>query len=422
MSNLPYGKEKRVNVPLKAGLLPPPSGCLCGCPAKPLHWEAVKIGLVTTTYLPSRNGVATSTALFAQGLRAAGHEVDIYAPRHPAQTPTAPEEVGVQRLPSSMMGTPADYPLLLWPNRAVVAGLPLAGTDLFHTMHPFLPGALAKLWGRRFHAPVVFTAHTQYDQYVHYAPMPRRVSLGLVRAHVATFARSVDRVLVPGQAMAQMLKEYGYAGPVTRMPNPVDLRAFVAASTPHTRAEVRTRYDIAPQAPLVISLGRLAPEKNLGLLLDAFGLARQSRPELRLLVVGDGPARAGLEARHTQGAVFTGAVPYSEVPNLLAAADVFMTASESEVLPMSMIEALSSRTPLVAARSPAAEDLIDGQNGLISEAHAAALADALLTALHPDTLSARQEAAFLSAQQYDLKLRAADLMKVYEEVLAEKAK
>jgi 1,2-diacylglycerol 3-alpha-glucosyltransferase len=371
----------------------------------------VRIGFVTTTYLPSRNGVATSTALFAQGLRELGHEVDIYAPNHPARPPA---EEGVHRLPSTMMGAPADYPVLLWPGPPVVAALPLRGTDVFHTMHPFLAGALARLWGRRFQAPVVFTAHTQYEEYVHYARvMPRRMSRGLTRAHVATFARTVDQVLVPGQAMEEMLRRYGFAGLVTRMPNPVNLGAFQAADTPQHRFDIRERYQIAQDAPLVISLGRLAAEKNLGTLLRSFDLARRTRPELRLLVVGDGPVRVALEAHAPPGVVFTGALPYPEIPRLLAAADVFITASTSEVLPMSMIEALAAGTPLVAARSPAAQDLIHGENGMICGPHEAELAAGLLRALDPAELPRRRDAARASAQHYDLRLRARALAEVY---------
>lgn len=383
----------------------------------------MRIGFVTTTYLPSRNGVATSTALFAEGLRALGHDVSIYAPNHPARPPA---EEGVYRLPSTMMGTPADYPVLLWPNPPAVAGLPLKGTDIFHTMHPFLPGILARFWARRFQTPLVFTAHTQYEQYLHYAPLvPRQVSRSLTRAHVAAFARTVDRVLVPGRAMAEMLHSYGFAGPIAEMPNPVNLTAFQAANTPQTHQAVRQRYHIPQGAPLVISLGRLAAEKNLGMMLSAFDLARQSRPELHLLVVGDGPVKAELEASKPLNVIFSGAVPYSEVPNMLAAADVFITASTSEVLPMSMIEALAAATPLVAARSPAAEDLIGttaqhGENGFICEANAAALAGGLLLALETSSLPRRRQAARISAEQYDLRVRATALLQVYEMLLAKR--
>ena len=381
---------------------------------------------MTATYLPSKNGVATSTALFARGLRERGHEVRIFAPRHPLM----PEhEEGVYRLNSSFagaraLGAPADYPIMLAPGPLLTARLPMRDLDVLHTMHPFLAGQLARRWARlstaRPHgAPVVYTAHTQYDEYLHYAPMPRRVGRALLRPHVATFARKVDAVLAPGRAMLDMLREYGFQGPVELFPNPVDLAAFRAAQGAAFRAE----FDVPPGAPLVTYLGRLAPEKNLGVMLRAFEQARVRRPDLRLLVVGDGVSRAEAQAQAGNGVTFTGPVPYARVPEALAAADAFMTASTSEVLPMSMIEALAAGTPLVAARSPAALDLIvEGVNGTVRDATVPDLAEGLLQVLAPGTLPGLQEGARRSAVQYDLVTRAADLERVYEAALERKGR
>ncbi|ACO47025.1 glycosyltransferase family 4 protein [Deinococcus deserti] len=377
----------------------------------------MRVGIVTATYLPSRNGVATSTALFARGLRERGHEVRIFAPRHP-QMP--PHEEGVYRLNSSFagaraLGAPADYPVMLAPGPLLTSRLPLRDLDVLHTMHPFLAGQLARTWSRLSGAPVVYTAHTQYEQYLHYAPVPKRVSRAVVRPHVAAFARRVDAVLAPGRAMVDMLREYGYGGHVELFPNPVDLGAFRAAQGHAFRAE----FHVAPDAPLVMYLGRLAPEKNLNTMLRAFDQARASRPELRLLVVGDGPSRATAQLTAPEGVTFTGPVPYSRVPEALAAADVFLTASTSEVLPMSMIEALAAGAPLVAARSPAALDLIqEGVNGTVRDATHSDLASGLLQALSPEVLPVWQTQARHSAAQYDLQSRAADLEAVYERVRA----
>ncbi|MGI8748600.1 MAG: glycosyltransferase [Deinococcus sp.] len=366
----------------------------------------MRIGFLTATYLPSRNGVATSSALFARGLRELGHEVRIFAPAHPTQGP----EEGVFRMPSTGWGAPPDYPIMLWPSPAVVGRLPVRDLDIIHTMHPFLVGQLARAWGRWRDIPVVFTAHTQYEQYLHYARMPRRAGKSLMRAHIVAFARQVDRVLVPGQAMATMLRSYGYGGGVTVLPNPVDLESFGGASG----AGVRAEFGVPAQGPLVLSLGRLAPEKNLPALLEAFHLARRQRPELNLLVVGDGPSQAALHRLAGEGVNFAGGLPYSRVPALLAAADVFLTASESEVLPMSMIEALAAGAPLVAARSPAALDLVrPGENGLLSEASPPALAAALLSALEPGRLPGLREGARRSAGRYDVRRRSGDLAGIY---------
>ncbi|ADY25217.1 glycosyl transferase group 1 [Deinococcus proteolyticus MRP] len=391
----------------------------------------MRIGIVTATYPPSRNGVATSTALFVRGLRALGHEVRVFAPRHPAQyrQPGWVEEGEVYRLPTSfraarLLGAPADYPVLLHP-RSLTRRLPLDDLDVLHTMHPFLAGRLALDWSRRpgrvtgRRAPVVYTAHTQYDQYLHYSPVPPRLAAPAMRRHVVEFAAQVDAVLAPGQAMQEMLRRYGYAGEVQLFPNPVDLSAFTAADGgPLDGAAFRVQYGLNPQAPLAMYLGRLAPEKNLEALLAAFALARQSRPELQLAVVGDGPSYAELSRRLPPGAVLTGGLPYEQVPLALAAADVFVTASTSEVLPMSMIEALAARAPLVAARSPAALDLIqEGVNGHVTGPQAEALAQGLLAALDPRALPGLRRGAWDTARTYDLSRRAQALAELYSGLL-----
>jgi glycosyltransferase involved in cell wall biosynthesis len=376
----------------------------------------VRIGIVTATYLPSRNGVATSTALYARGLRDRGHDVRIFAPRHPLMPP---REDGVYRLNTSFagaraLGAPPDYPVMLAPGPLLTSRLPLRDLDVVHTMHPFLAGQLALRWARLAGAPVIYTAHTQYGEYLHYTPLPSRVGRAILRPHISAFARRVQAVLAPGRAMVDMLREYGYGGRVQVFPNPVDLAAFRQGGG----AAIRAEFHVPPDAPLVVSVGRLAPEKNLDTLLHAFNVARASRPELRLLVIGDGPSRAALQQAAPEGATFSGPLPYPRIPAALAAADVFLTASTSEVLPMSMIEALAAGVPLVAARSPAALDLVEeGVNGTVRDATPQALADGLLAALHPGTLAAWQDSARHSADAYDLRTRTAALEAVYQGVL-----
>ncbi|RTR27771.1 glycosyltransferase [Deinococcus radiophilus] len=381
----------------------------------------MRIGIVTATYPPSKNGVATSTALFVRGLRALGHDVRVFAPRHPAQhrRPDWAEEGEVYRLPTSfraaqLLGAPADYPVLLHP-RSLTRRLPLDDLDVLHTMHPFLAGRLALDWSRRSGAPVVYTAHTQYDQYLHYSPVPPRLAAPAMRRHIVQFASEVSAVLAPGQAMHGMLRRYGFQGDVQIFPNPVDLSAFRETDgSPLNGAAFRQQFGLSEAAPLAMYLGRLAPEKNLTVLLSAFAQARQQRPELRLAIVGDGPSATDLARQLPEGALMTGGLPYAQVPRALTAADAFVTASTSEVLPMSMIEALAAGAPLVAARSPAALDLVrEGENGSVTDPTPGALAAGLLRTLDPARLPALQVGATQSAEAYDLRLRAQALADLY---------
>jgi glycosyltransferase involved in cell wall biosynthesis len=370
----------------------------------------MRIGIVTATYPPSRNGVATSTQLFARGLRQLGHEVRIFAPAYPRVA----SEPGVIRLPSLTRGMPPDYPVLLPLSPTHSRSLPIHDLELVHTMHPFVAGRIAALWSRRLRVPLVFTAHTQYHSYVHYAPTPPGLTRWAVKQHVKAFAQQADAVLAPGQAMIDVLRSYGYQGPITLMPNPVELSAFAGLEA----SGVRARFGIAEDHPLLIYVGRIGEEKNLGVLLNAFEQARLVRPELHLLLVGDGPLKKSLSARLRPQVHWVGAVAHAQVPIYLTAAELFATASITEVQPMTFLEAFAAGLPIVAARSAAADELITpGVNGLTSEANAMALCTAILSLLAMNPTALRRGARE-TARTFAVEARAQALAAHYRQVLA----
>jgi 1,2-diacylglycerol 3-alpha-glucosyltransferase len=373
--------------------------------------KIVRIGIVTATYSPSRNGVATSTELFVRGLRALGHEVRVFAPQHPK----AGIDEGVYRLPSTLFGAPKDYPLLL--PLVTSPRLPLDDLDIIHTMHPFVAGRTALLWARRLDVPLVFTAHTQYHSYIHYAPAPKGFTRWAVQRLVRTFAQRADLVLAPGQAMVKVLRAYGYRGEVTVLANPVDRRRFSAADA----RWVRARYGVPKGAPLLIFVGRLAPEKNLERLLDAFRLIHEATPEAQLLIVGDGPSRSALEAGSAGLPVrFAGGVDNANLPPYLAAADLFVTASVSETgSPMTFLEALAAGTPVVAARGASADEVIaKGVNGVSCSPDAASLSQAVLRLLaDPARLEALRRGALETVKRFDVEHQARALARHYRGLL-----
>ena len=376
----------------------------------------MRIGIVTATYSPSRNGVATSASMFVQGLRALGHDVRVFAPAHPE----AAHEPGIYRLPSTGLGAPADYPLLLPYYRIISGPLPIEDLEIIHTMHPFVAGRIALAWARRLRIPLIFTANTQYHRYLHYTPLPDGLARWLVARHVRAFAEQADMVLAPGQAMYETLRDYGYKGLVRNLPNPVDLSRFQGLDA----AWVRQQFKVPADAPLLVYVGRLTPEKNLEVLLQAFRLVLAESPAAHLLLVGDGALRPVLE-RHAAGLPvhFAGAVPYAQVGYYLTAADLFVTASTSEVLPMTVLEALATGTPVVAAQSAAAHDLIEQDvNGAVCAPEARAISEGVLWALSPQHLQALQQGARERARSYSLDTLAQSLIGIYEESQRAKAR
>jgi 1,2-diacylglycerol 3-alpha-glucosyltransferase len=371
----------------------------------------MRIGIVTATFTPSKNGVATSTALFARGLRALGHTVRVFAPRHPGAVP----EPDVIRLPGLQVSAPPDYPILLPVGPIATQQLPVHDLDVVHTMHPFVAGHIALGWARRAKVPLVFTAHTQYHAYVQYAPTPAGPTIWAVKRHVRAFAKEADVVLAPGNAIVEVLRGYGFEGPIELLANPVDLAGFRHAPDPG----LRERHGVPADAPLLIYVGRMGPEKGLPMLLEAFEQARERSPGLHLLMVGDGPLRTALSGRSHPQVRWVGPVPHERVADYLLSADLFVTASTTEVLPMTFLEALAAGTPVVAVASAAARDLLSGDLDGICPATPDDLAAKIvrtLSAPDPQALRTRARAA---AAEFDVERRALALADVYARAIAE---
>ena len=195
-------------------------------------------------------------------------------------------------------------------------------------------------------------------------------------------------VLAPGNAIVEVLRGYGFEGPIELLANPVDLAGFRHEPDPG----LRERHGVPADAPLLIYVGRMGPEKGLPMLLEAFERARERVPRLHLLMVGDGPLRTSLSGRSHPQVRWVGPVPHERVADHLLAADLFVTASTTEVLPMTFLEALAAGTPVVAVASAAARDLLSGDLDGICPATAEDLAAkiaATLSARDPRDLRAR---------------------------------
>jgi glycosyltransferase involved in cell wall biosynthesis len=167
--------------------------------------------------------------------------------------------------------------------------------------------------------------------------------------------------------MAEVLVRFGVDAPVSIVPNGVDLRLFREATTPIDRA----KFDFGSQDVLLIFTGRLGPEKNLHFLLRSFAGIAQAYSNVDLILVGDGPERENLQewverVGLSPRVCFTGMLPYEQLPAYLAMADAFVTASVTEVHPLSVIEAMASGLPVLGIRSPGVGDTVQDQvSGLL---------------------------------------------------------
>ena len=310
--------------------------------------------IVSETYPPEVNGVALTVQALEQGLRARGHDVDVIRPRQREAAAPVPGELLVRgvrlpRYPGLQFGLPVTRKLL----RHWKADPPTA--IYIATEGPLGWSALRA--ARRLGIPVATGLHTRFDQYMrdYGAAWLAPVALGWMRR----FHNRADATLVPTRELTGLLELHGLTN-ARRLPRAVDTKRF----NPGWRdADLRRQWGAGPHDLVVLHVGRLAAEKNLDLAVRAFRRVQQVRPDARFVWVGDGPARARLEADNPDF-IFTGVQRGESLARHYAGGDLFLFPSRSETFGNVTLEAMASGVPTIAFDYGATrEHLRDGEHG-----------------------------------------------------------
>ncbi|MDH4391780.1 MAG: glycosyltransferase family 1 protein [Aquabacterium sp.] len=322
--------------------------------------QPLRLAVVTETYPPEVNGVAMTVARLVQGLRSRGHHLHLVRPRQHRH-----EQAGASGLDELLL---RGLPIPRYPQLKM--GLPATGTLLAHwqqqrpdLVHIATEGPLgwsALRAARRLRLPVTSDFRTNFHAYSqHYGiGWLQRPIVGYLRS----FHNSTQATMVPTPVLQRELVRQGFHN-VSVVARGVDTQQF---SPDRRSAALRAAWGAGADTCVVAHVGRLAPEKNLGLLVQAFEAMRQVRPDSLLLLVGDGPARAELQAR-CPGAVFAGMRGGDDLAAHYASADAFVFPSMTETYGNVTPEAMASGLPVLAYDHAAAGQLIAHQhNGLLA--------------------------------------------------------
>jgi glycosyltransferase involved in cell wall biosynthesis len=362
----------------------------------------MKIGMMADTYKPYVSGITNYIDLNKRALEAAGHEVYVFTF---GDLDYQDDEPRVIRSPGVALSDTGFYLSLRHKTRHKKL---LQTMDVMHVHHPLLSGRLAITYCRSAQIPIVFTNHTRYDLYAQARMplMPQDVSNGLLQAYMPNFCEAMDLVISPSHGMEKVMRQYGVESPIEVVPNGVDLTRFYDAK-PLSRSEFGfTNDDI-----LLVYAGRIAPEKNLEFLIQAFAGVSQIIPNVHLLIVGGGqkehveavtpiPGKLGIQDRVR----FVGMIPYEKLPSHLAMCDVFVTSSVTEVHPLSVIEAMGTGLPIVGVDSPGVGDSIsDGETGMLAKEDIASYTAKLTyLCINKDLQKKFGAAARMASEQYSI--------------------
>jgi glycosyltransferase involved in cell wall biosynthesis len=373
----------------------------------------------TNTYKPNINGVSRSVSSFRKALTKIGHNVFVICQE---AKDFEDQEPFIFRYPS--INIPAfDYSLSVPVSIFMDKLLPTLKINVIHSNHPVGLGSTAVSKAKELNLPLVFTFHTQYAAYASFLPVGQKFISQKVFKAVIRYIKQCNHIITPTDSIRAMLIDTGISSKyVTTIPTGIDLAPYQEADGRAIRAKFQLGND-----PLLITIGRLSPEKNFKTLFEATAQVIANHPKLHLMVLGDGPGRHEIEASVEElgisdSVIFTGLVPFDQVPEYQKAADVFVFASVTETQGLVTMEAMAAGLPVVAVSAPGTKDIIvQNENGLLTGNDPDELAQAINRALSEPALLARfRSRAQRTARDFDISVQAEKTIQAYEQAIATK--
>lgn len=339
----------------------------------------LRLAVVTETFPPEVNGVSLSLAKLLEGIGPFCDWQLVRVNRHDLEAPM-PDELRMAGFPiPGYARLRGGFPAWIGLRRAWIKQRP----DLVHIATEGPLGLSALQTARSLQIPVCSDFRTHFEQYVDHYKLAWLEPLA--SAYLRYFHNHCQLNFVPTEMLSKQLKAQGFER-LAVVPRGVDLARF---GPQHRDEGLRAAWlgnggrRLDPnKVPVLICVSRMAAEKNLEVLLQAYRAAKQSGSPARLVMVGDGPMRAGLERDYPE-ALFVGMKTSLDLSRHYASADLFCFPSQSETFGNVILEAMASALPVLAYRHGASAALLqDQEHGwILRDFSPSAFHDALKTAL-----------------------------------------
>lgn len=322
----------------------------------------MRVSLWTESYDPIINGVSTSVKTLCGELPLCGHLPTVVAPQYPGFQDAG--DMPVLRVPSLRTVFAPTHPIVLPPVGLSPRALRGVRFDIVHTQQPFGLGMHGRCTARRLGVPLVSTNHTLYNEYTHYFPLlPQSVVRSLLSRAMRQYYNTCALVVAPSRAAVRILQNLGVIVPLHVVPTGVPAASAVL---PAAVEQTRANLNLSAHVPVLLFVGRLAREKNLDLLVDAFARVCRKRSVSErpvLVLAGSGPY-----ARHCRQRVqasglapwvrFTGFLGRMQLAPVYAAATLFVFPSGTETQGVVLSEAQSFGLPCVAVDAGGAPEFV----------------------------------------------------------------
>lgn len=324
---------------------------------------------VSDVYFPRVNGVSTSIHTFRTDLASLGVTTTLVAPDYPAARPTDDDAHILRVRSGAVPRDPEDRRMHRGALRTALASPTLRDVDLVHIQTPFVAHYAGVSAARRLGVPVIATCHTFFEEYLHhYLPvLPRAWGRSLARTFTRSQCAAVTGLIAPSEPMREALLEYGVSAPIHVLPTGLP----AGRMRPGDGARFRERHGLAADRPLLLFVGRVAHEKNIGFLVGMHAQLLRTRPDALLVIAGEGPARESL-AQLAQRLGIAGSVRFigyldrdTELLDCYAAGDLFVFASRTETQGLVLLEAMAQGTPVVSTAELGTRSILTPGSGSV---------------------------------------------------------
>ena len=380
----------------------------------------MKILITTDAYNTMVNGVAVSVNNLYQSLKESGNDVRILTL---AQTPFSYYEKDVYYIRSSAIkiypdarGTMAFGDDLL---EEIVEWEP----EIIHSQCEFFTFVFARKIAKRLNIPIIHTYHTLYECYTHYFCPNKNMGRKLAGAFSKFICDQVDRVIAPTMKTANLLESYGVNSEITVIPTGISLERLRRTVDKEECEKLKETYGIPGQAPVMVTLGRLAQEKNVEFLIRQMRTPQIREAGIHFLIVGDGPDRERLEFLVKELEIenvvhFAGMVSPEDVYKYYRLGDIFVSASQSETQGLTYIEALACGLPLVCFKDECLGQVLrPGWNGYYFENEMDFSKNLILAFQKKDELT---KYAFETADEFSRETFGTRVLSLYKKVIEER--
>ncbi len=385
----------------------------------------MKILITTDLFFIETNGVVTSVRNLMDELKKKGHDVRVLTISNKMKSYKNGDAVLIRSVPIKVYsGTrmPTSY------RHKFIKELVEWKPDVIHSQCEFFSFKFARYISKKTSAPIVHTYHTMYEDYVGYVFLIKKFGRWSARKITKRFLERVDSVIVPTEKVKNRHIENGIRCEFNVIPSGINLEQHKQRISIEQRNEIRHRYGIAEDKTVLISLGRIANEKSIDELVEYFACVSDMRPEVLLMIAGDGPAMGHLQNKvsnmnMSEKIIFTGFVLPTDVHKFYQSADIFVSASTSETQGLTYIEAAANCLPLLCRYDECLDNLIvQGENGYVyrDKSEFENMLDYLLAEKEGLRVMGQKSEAIV--QRFDKKIFAESVERVYTSAIENKNK